>query len=309
MTNQAAGSGPTVVCLGETMALVAPDPPAPLAVADRFVLSHAGAESNVAATLARLGTRARWCSRLGDDPFGRRILADLGAIGVDTSLVRLGVQRTGVMFKDPDGASTTVRYYRDSSAASAMDDSDGERALAAAPDVVHLTGITPALSPSCAGMIEHVLQLASASATQVSFDVNHRPALWPDHATAAAVLLRLAQRSDIVLVGLDEAAVLWGTRTADDVRALLDQPQVLVVKDSDRSASSFEAGRRAEVPAPSVEVVEAVGAGDAFAGGWLHARLAGADAEDALRLGHQMAAASLSSPTDHPMAHRPAATR
>lgn len=295
---------PTVVCLGETMALVAPDPPAPLAVADRFVLSHAGAESNVAATLARLGTRALWCSRLGDDPFGHRILAELAADGVDTSLVTRSTARTGVMFKDPAGATTGVRYYRDGSAAARMDGTDGDRALAGSPDVVHLTGITPALSPSCAGMIDHVLNRASATGTLVSFDVNHRPALWPDLATAAAVLLRLAQRSDIVLVGLDEAARLWGTASAADVRALLDQPRVLVVKDGDRSASSFEDGRRTEVPALAVEVVESVGAGDAFAGGWLHARLAGADAEDALRLGHRMAAESLSSPTDHPLRTR-----
>ena len=188
------GAAPHVVCLGETMALVVPDPPAPLAVADRFLLSHAGAESNVAVTLARLGTQARWCSRVGDDPFGRRIRAELTALGVDTSLVSVTAGRTGVFFKDPAGATTTVHYYRDGSAASTMDGTDAERALAARPALIHLTGITPALSRSCAGMIDGVLQRASAAgAPQVSFDVNYRPSLWPDPARAAGELHRLAQ--------------------------------------------------------------------------------------------------------------------
>ena len=81
------------------------------------------------------------------------------------------------------------------------------------------------------------------------------------------------------------------------------------MKDADRSASAFEDGRHVEVPALAAEVVESVGAGDAFAGGWLHARLTGATAEDALRLGHRMAVESLSSPTDHPMPPRSARAR
>jgi 2-dehydro-3-deoxygluconokinase len=289
-----------VSCFGETMALVVPDPPAPLAAAEHFVLTHAGAESNVAVALARLGTATSWCSRVGDDPFGRRVLAAVGAAGVDTSAVQVcaGV-RTGVFFKDPGPDGTRVHYYRDGSAASGMDESDAERAVSPVPRILHLTGITPALSASCARAVGHAVTRAHDLGVQVSFDVNYRPALWPEHPTAAEELLRLAQRCDVVLVGLDEAATLWQTDSEAEVRTLIDRPAALVVKDGARSATAFEDGRPVQVPALEVEVVEIVGAGDAFAAGWLHGRLTGATAEESLRLGHLLAASALSSPTDH----------
>ncbi len=282
------------------MASLAPDPPVRLAAATHLLLSHAGAESNVAVSLARLGTRAQWCSRLGDDAFGHRIHASIAAAGVDTSTARFCPGgRTGLLVKDPDGDSTIVHYYRAGSAASQMEPSDAERALATAPRVLHLTGITPALSPSCAAAVDRALERAREIGCTVSFDVNYRPALWSDPRVAARELLRLAQAVDIVFVGLDEAAGLWGTTSDVSVRTLLDAPPVLVVKDGPRSAVAFENGHRTEVPAAPVEVVEAVGAGDAFAAGWLHARLSAMSPTEQLRLGHLVAARSLTSVTDH----------
>ncbi len=292
---------PAVVSLGETMGLIAPDPPRPLASAATLVLGHAGAESNVALGLARLGTRSAFCTRVGDDPFGERIVADLRAGGVDTSAVRaVAGARTGVMFKDPGPAGTSVRYYRDGSAGSAMDATDAERALDSGAGVVHLTGITPALSASCAAAVDAAIDGARDRAVHVSFDVNLRPALWPDLPTAASVLREIAQRCGTVLVGLDEAHALWGTTTPADVRDLLDRCGVLVVKDGAHPATAFADGRVTVVPAEACEVVEAVGAGDAFAAGWWHARLTGLDADAALRSAHRSAAGVLGSPTDHP---------
>jgi 2-dehydro-3-deoxygluconokinase len=290
-----------VMCLGETMALVAPDPPRPLALADRLVLSSAGAESNVAAGLARLGTSAHWCSRVGDDPLGHRIVADLEAVGVGTDCVRFSTSaRTGLMLKDPAADRTRVLYYRDRSAASEMDESDADRALSRRPAVLHLSGITSALSESCARAVARALDQAAGAGTRLSFDVNLRPALWADHDRAAAELHRLAQRCDMVFVGLDEAAALWSTATAEEVRELIDAPDVLVVKDSARCATSFDADGHVAVDALPITVVEPVGAGDAFAAGWLHAHLRGLSAEQKLRLGHLVAAHSLMSATDSP---------
>ena len=289
-----------VVCFGETMALVAPDPPQPLTVAAHLVLSCAGAESNVAVSLARLGSRAQWCSRLGDDPFGHRILDTIAGAGVGIDAVRLCPgQRTGVFFKNPEHGRTSVLYYRDRSAAAGMDDTDVDRALASGPRILHLTGITPALSESCFRAVDYAVGRAKDSGVLVSFDVNYRPALWSDPARAGHELQRTAQRADIVFVGLDEAAALWGATTETEVRALIDRPDVLVVKDGARSATGFDRDRRVEVPAVPVDVVEPVGAGDAFAAGWLHAHLRGRDAVEALRLGHLVAAGSLTSATDH----------
>ena len=121
----------------------------------------------------------------------------------------------------------------------------------------------------------------------MAFDVNHRAALWAPGAAASA-LLPLARRADLVFVGLDEAECLWHTATADDVRALLPEPTTLVVKDGDVGATEFRraagADHRTFVPAIPTEVVEAVGAGDAFAAGYLAALLQGADAAARLRV-------------------------
>lgn len=301
MTRDTTAGTPAVVCFGETMGLVAPDPPVPLACARTLTLSHAGAESNVALGLARLGTTAAFCSRVGDDPFGQRIVADLTARGVDASLVRVVPgARTGVMFKDPHPSATRVWYYRDGSAAAGIGVDDAERALGSGARVVHLTGITPALSPSCAGAIEHAIAGAHRRGMQVSFDVNLRAALWPDLGTAGDVLCDLARRCDTVLVGLDEAEALWATTEPAQVRALLDSPGTLVVKDGPREAIAFTDGREVAVAPGPVDLLEPVGAGDAFAAGWWHARLRGSNVEEALRLGHECAAAVLASATDHP---------
>lgn len=289
-----------VVCFGETMALLAPDPPRPLSEATTLRLSHGGAESNVAVSLTRLGSTAQWCSRLGADALGQRLLADMRLVGVDTDLVVCDPNgRTGLYLKDPGNGSTRVWYYRDGSAATLMDDSDVDRALAGRPRLLHISGVTPALSSSCASAVSYALDRASNLGVETSFDVNYRRALWPDRATAAATLLAIAQRSDIVFVGLDEATALWDQTTEQQVRELLAVPRVLVVKDGPRRASSFEHGNAVHVAAPPAVVVEVVGAGDAFAAGWLHGYLIGMDATERLRLGHLVAGISLSSATDH----------
>ncbi|WP_245687391.1 PfkB family carbohydrate kinase, partial [Streptacidiphilus griseoplanus] len=128
----------------------------------------------------------------------------------------------------------------------------------------------------------------------VSFDVNYRPALWSG-CSAADVLRSLAERADIVLVGLDEAQALWGEGLGDAraVRDLLSGPQILVVKDGARAATAFAGTEVHSVPALTVRVTEPVGAGDAFAAGFLSGLLRGMPVRRALRLGHLTAASAL----------------
>ena len=271
-----------VVCVGESMALVTPDPPAPLERGGPTRLDVAGAESTVACYLAMLGARTAWASRVGADPLGRLLLSRIGGHGVDTSLVEIDPHApTGVFFKDPAaGGGTTVYYYRAGSAASRL----GPALVPALSGLVHISGITPALSPSCAALTDAIL----AAPLTVSFDVNYRPALWPV-ATAAPVLRALADRADIVFVGLDEAATLWGVQRPAEVRALLPGPATVVVKNAAEGAYSGTVF----VPAPPVAVVEPVGAGDAFAAGYLYGRLRGLSEADRLALGHRLAGVAL----------------
>ncbi|WP_108988375.1 sugar kinase [Streptomyces coelicoflavus] len=290
-----------VVCLGETMAAMAPAPPHSLDGTESLLVSVAGAESNVAMYLADLGLPVSWLSAVGDDALGRRVRAAVGRAGVDVSGVRTDPARpTGLLLKDPGAAGTRVHYYRRGSAASALgpDVLDDERFDGAA--LLHLTGVTPALSPSCRALVERALDTPPRRrAHAVSFDVNHRPSLWPPD-TAPEVLRDLADRADIVFVGLDEAQDLWGAGlTEADVRGLLGRPRVLVVKDGGRGATAFTEQEVCTVPALATEVVEPVGAGDAFAAGFLAGLWRGTDLTRALRLGHITAASALKVVGDH----------
>ncbi|QBI53685.1 sugar kinase [Streptomonospora litoralis] len=275
-------TGP-VVCVGETMALLVPTTARPLDSAPHLAVTAAGAESNVACTLAGLGHPAAWVSAVGEDPFGRVVVRSVAERGVDVSGVRVDSDRpTGLFAKDPAPAGSTVHYYRAGSAASAL----GVETVHAPPvrdaAVVHLSGVTPALSPACDALSERLL--ADPDLT-VSFDVNHRARLWRP-GRAAERLLELARLADVVLVGRDEAEELWGTATPSRIRALLPDVPQLVVKDAEHGATEFRAEETTRVPSPAVGVVEPVGAGDAFAAGYLAGGLRGLDAAGRLRLGH-----------------------
>src|SRR5699024_7971777 len=152
----------------------------------------------------------------------------------------------------------------------------------------------------CRELVYAAIAAAHAQGALVSFDVNHRPALWRTTEEAAHEIRAAARKADVVLVGRDEAAALWGTATADDVRARFPDVPHLVVKDADVDAVEFEGARRTAVPTPRIEVVEAVGAGDAFAAGWLDGLLTGQDAAERLTRGHARAARALSSTQDIP---------
>ncbi len=286
----------TIACAGETMAVLAPAPPGPLDTADLLTLGIGGAESNVAQYLAAHRIPARWVSRVGDDPFGQLICRTLAKAGVDVSGVEVDPARpTGVYFKHraPDG--NRVHYYRRGSAAAAMTPALLDAPAIRTADALHLSGITPALSESCRELVAAALERGP---DMVSFDLNWRPALW-NGLDGAEPLRELASRADIVFVGQDEAAVVWGCPDPGSVRDLLPEPPVVVVKDAERGATAFHLDRSTNVPALTVDVVDVIGAGDAFAAGFLAGFVAGRDPIGQLRLGHLTAAAALRSSDDH----------
>ncbi|ANS63462.1 PfkB family carbohydrate kinase [Streptomyces lincolnensis] len=299
-----AATGPVpvadVVCVGETMAVLSPPDARPLGEQNTLRMAVGGAESNVACGLAGLGHRAAWLSRVGDDPFGRRIMADLAARGVDVSAVETDPEHpTGVYFKDPGPDRTRTYYYRGGSAATRMGPELARDPVLRQARMVHLSGVAAALSDSCARLLRTLLS-GPARKPAVSFDVNHRPALWRG-ADAARSLLVLARCADIVFVGRDEAETLWGTASCDAVADLLSPAPVVVVKDAEHGATSYANGVRTFVPSLPTKVVEPVGAGDAFAAGYLAAVLENRDERSRLRLGHLAAAAALRTRDDVPV--------
>lgn len=294
-----AASTPRLITLGETMVMVTPSHAESLAAADELRLHIGGAESNVAIHAAAVGVDTAWVSAVGADVLGGRVREAVARRGVDVTWVRTVQDApTGVYFKDPGRG---VLYYRRGSAASQMDpDAIADVPLEQA-EVVHISGITPALSETCAALIDAVITRVTASPALLSFDVNHRASLW-EPGEAAPTLRALARRADLVLVGLDEAHDVWGCDTPDDVRRLLPEPARLVVKDGAVGATEYARDAAGDtvtfVPATPTEVVEPVGAGDAFAAGYLAALLNGADATGRLAAGHARARLVLRSTSD-----------
>ncbi|MFC4082972.1 sugar kinase [Amycolatopsis samaneae] len=274
------------------MALFVPAEPGPPEDVRTWLRTIGGAESNVACHLPGLGVTSGWVSAVGDDPFGRAMVRDIAAAGVDVSGVAVDSARpTGLYLKESGAQGSPVRYYRAGSAASAMGPEVLDRVDLTDVRVLHLSGITPALSDSCLELVRALLA-APRGGTRVSFDVNYRPALWAGR--DVSVLAELADSADIVLTGEDEAQKVWGTGDPDRLRALLPGPDTVVVKHSERGVTLAERGAEPVFsPALRVDVVEPVGAGDAFAAGFLAATLAGADPLTRLRRGHLQAAATL----------------
>ncbi|MER7248447.1 sugar kinase [Kribbella sp. NPDC000426] len=286
------------VCIGEAMIMLAGGP-GPLADVEVFRRSVGGAECNVAGGLAALGVPTTWISRLGDDGFGQHVLRDLQQRGVDVGGVEVdAVRPTALYVKESEDGRSRMHYYRTGSAAAAMDPGFLDRPAVSErlrqARLVHTTGITAAISSSSAEMLERLA--TEPRSFLLSVDLNWRPMLWRDKDPAP--LWRLLKAADIVLIGADEAGVFAGTSDPDELYERLGA-KTLVVKDDAHTAMVLEPDGRTEVPALTVDVVETVGAGDAFAAGFLTGTLQELPMAQRLRLGHLTAAAVLTAPEDH----------
>jgi 2-dehydro-3-deoxygluconokinase len=266
-----------LVTVGESLALLTTREPGRLRHAHELLLSVGGAESNVAIGVRRLGEPATWVGRLGDDELGELIARTLRAERVTVRATTDPEAPTSLMLKERGGGGAAhVSYYRATGPGSRLRPDDLDRDEVARAGVVHLTGITPALSASARATVETAMALAREAGVPVSFDVNLRAKLWRP-ADAAPVLLALAARADHLFVGADEAAALgWPADPAALGAWLLEQgPEVVVVKCGADGALAVTADGALPVAPVPVDAVDPVGAGDAFAAGYLAELLAG----------------------------------
>jgi 2-dehydro-3-deoxygluconokinase len=263
-----------LVTFGETMGVVAADDVGTLGHARSFSFGIAGAESNVAIGVARLGGEAAWLGRVGADATGALIAARLTAAGVRTTAIT-DKSFTGLMVRHRrSGEFTHVDYHRAGSAGSRLQPADLPAADLAAAGILHITGITPALSESARSAVFHAVETARAAGVPVSVDVNYRAKLW-DRFDAAPVLRDLVTRADLVFASPSEAALFTGP--GDPVRGLADLgPTEVIVMDGGRGCTALIDGEPHTVPARPVTVIDPIGAGDAFVAGYLADRLAGA---------------------------------
>jgi 2-dehydro-3-deoxygluconokinase len=294
-------SRPDVVGFGEALLLLQPEAGLGLADAGTLAVHVAGAELNVCAAVASLGGTAALVTRLGDDPLAAHLTRAANRLGVSLAAERDPARPTGVYFKDvrPDG-DRHVYYYRSTSAASAMGPSDADRGLALAPRTVVVSGLTAALGDDPAEMVRRVGSLAAPGGAALVVDVNLRPQLGRLD-QVHDVLTELLPRTDLLIVGTDESTRLLGT---DDppkvaVAALAAGCREVVVKaGADGCWWVDDSGVARHQPSAATTVVDPVGAGDAFTGGYLAARLAGAPPGAAATLASQLAARVIASTGD-----------
>lgn len=265
-----------VVTFGETMALMANERPGPLSVARTLNLGIGGAESNLAIALSRLDTPVTWLGRVGADSLGDLVLREIAGEGVTTIGIRDGEAPTGLMIKERRlPHRQRVWYYRRQSAGSRLTPDDLPLDLIRRAQLLHVTGITPALSASAAATVSAALGYARTSATLVSFDVNYRSTLWSP-AVAGPQLRELITQADIVFAGADEAALVVGS--AGDPLDLAYRiaelgPREVIIKLGGDGCLALVDGAPSQRAAIPIEVIDSVGAGDAFVAGYLAERL------------------------------------
>jgi 2-dehydro-3-deoxygluconokinase len=273
-----------VVTFGE--ALVSLRSTAPLATGASLSMHVAGAESNVAVGLARLGHRVAWVGRVGDDELGEFVRRTLRAEAVIDGIVIDPRRPTAVMFLEQRTADVTrVRYYRTGSAGSALDIDDVRPHLEARTRLVHVSGITPALSESARAAVDWAVEAAAAAGIAVCLDVNYRGRLW-SRDDARAALAPIAARASVVVASADELDLL-GAPGEDEVAVaagLLDRGcDEVLVKLGAEGARSYRADGVRTSAAVSVRAIDTVGAGDAFTAGYLSGWLDGLGPLDRLR--------------------------
>lgn len=277
-----------VITIGETMAALSPCRPGALRYVRDYEMRTAGAESNVAVGLAKLGIETTWVSRLGEDELGCFVQNQIRSEGVDCKSVIFDPEhRTGLMLKETGASDTKVFYYRENSAASHLCPEDLEEALFQQAEVLHLTGITPVLSKSCEQMTLEAIRLGRKHGLLFSFDPNIRKKLWREK-DYAPLLREIVLESDIVLLGLSEAETLFGERDPDKIFDLLFQKgraRYAAVKNGGEGAWAADGERRVFLEPYPCRCIDPIGAGDGFNAGFLAGILRGEDLETAGKMG------------------------
>jgi sugar/nucleoside kinase (ribokinase family) len=280
-----------VATFGEMMLLLVADQPGPLEQATSFHKRTAGAETNVAIGLARLGLRVAWCSRLGSDSLGRFLLAEMQREGVDCSRVVVdAVQRTGMQFKQrvTDGSDPFVESHRKGSAASQMTAADVDPEWLRSARHLHATGVFPGVSAGCRAAAQRSFEAMRAAGGTISFDPNLRPGLWSTPDEMRQALNALAYQADWVLPGLEEGRFLTGLQSPQEIARFYRErgARTVVVKlGADGAWFDGDDGSGAVPAFPVERVVDTVGAGDGFAVGVVSALLEGRGLADAARRG------------------------
>lgn len=290
-----------VITLGESLVAFIPYTNTKLRYVHQFGKVVVGAESNVAVGLAKLGYSTGWVSKVGNDEFGQFMIRELKAEGVDTSSVIVSDEGpTAVMFKQFSNAlDTSVFYYRTGSAASTMHKDAIDWEYLKEARIIHISGITSAISESCRDLVEAVFTFAKQEHLLVSFDPNIRRKLMTEE-DARNILKPLLFQADIVMLGEDEGRVLLGTESPKEIaKILLDHGcSYIGVKRGSQGAFIADSSKGFFVEPYPVKVVDTIGAGDAFNTGFLAGLLEAQPIETCGKMGTLLGSLAVSSHGD-----------
>jgi len=274
-----------VVTIGETMALMAATTAGPLQHTRTMTLGIGGSESNVAVGLSRLGAEVTWIGKVGADSLGDLVLREISAEGIRVIGVRDPQAPTSLMIKERRTTiDTHVWYYRHDNAGGRLRSTEFDPALIRDASLLHVTGISPALSEGMSETISEAIRVAKDAGVTVSFDLNFRGKLW-SRDEARESYLQIIPQADIVFAGDDEAAIAVGT--ADSPIELARRLVGLgagqaIIKLGAHGAVAVVDGREYAREAVKVTPVDTVGAGDAFVAGYLADYLLGEDVDTRL---------------------------
>ena len=264
-----------LVTVGESLGLVRAAGIGSLIHESALVLGVGGAEGNVAIGVSRLGGESTWVGRLGTDSLGRRIAREYRAEGIHV-IIHEDDSATGLMLKErPTAERTIVHYYRKGSAGSHLTPSDIDDVDIEGAGILHVTGITLAISQSARDTIHAAIDRANAAGVPVSFDINHRSRLWGALEDAADAYKNIISKADIVFAGLDEASIVVEQRAPRELALALSRlgPGEVVIKLGSDGCFALDHGFEYRRDAIPVNVVDTVGAGDAFVAGYLAERM------------------------------------
>jgi 2-dehydro-3-deoxygluconokinase len=275
---------PQLMCMGEPMLELNAQPLDP-AGRRLYLEGFGGDTSNAAIAAARQGVSVAYATAIGRDDAGERFLALWRAEGVDVEAVKIDTARPTALYLVTHGAGGhQFHFYRTGSAASAYAPADVPEAMLTKSRMFYASGISQGISDSAADAVLHAIAVARHNRVRVAFGTNYRPRLWP-RARAAALIHAAAAKADILLASIEDAAALAGATDADAAADFYQRlgPSIVVVTLGAEGALLADGTKRVRIPALHGEVVDATGAGDAFAGAFLARLLAGDEAEAAAR--------------------------
>lgn len=290
-----------VLGIGEIMIQLNPINKGPLRHANVFERRVAGSEATVIIGMSRLGFDSAFFTAVGKDELGQCIVSTLDAERVNTKFIKTGGGFTPVYFVQrgyPVPGKTDVLYYRKGSAFSKVVPKDINEKMLDETGLIFVSGITPALSQSCFQTARNAVSLAKGRHVKFAFDTNIRKKLLPDKDAAAAALNYFIQNADILITGMGDLEFMFpGMQTDVQISMLKEQTkaELIVLKMGERGSKAYKDSSVFSAKSFRVDVVDELGAGDAFDAAFLSSILKGMQIDRALTYGNAAGAIAVGS--------------